>query len=79
MARWGSMVVNLGRRLTGRVVKGEGVGGRRTGSFLRGRPYQQPVRIALQGVLLPTDFGGGICQGVERAGLARARFPDQAD
>jgi hypothetical protein len=48
MARCGSMVVNLG----GGVNRARGVGEknvRRTGSFLHGRPYQQPVRIALQG------------------------------
>jgi hypothetical protein len=28
---------------------------------------------------LPTDFGSGVCEGVERARLASARFPDQAD
>ena len=28
---------------------------------------------------LPTDFGGGIRQRIERAGLAGARFPDEAN
>ncbi len=71
-----------------RVVRVDTVWGHRTGSFLDGGPYQQPggARGGLDRdpgdsgeMALPTNFGSGICERVERAGLARAGLPNQAD
>ena len=71
-------------------VRGLDIGVRRTGSFLRQEAVSATALLFLtlslslldRGVgkwLLPTDFGRGIRERVECAGLARTGLPHQAD